>query len=340
MFFYSSHELHNHHLDFKLKMFSKMFRHLGKRQLGHFMPIFTDRTKDQIAWILVFFCPAFFSSNMIIARGMAGYFPPLSMAFIRWFFVGVVIISCLALLRRFRWTVMSKEIPQILFLASLGMGICGGPVYIAAEITTATNIGLIYSAAPLLIALISYFAFKALLNKYQSLGLFMGLFGVLVIVFKADLGNVYSLVFNTGDLIIVATTISFAIYSIGLKYLKSELTQIERFGAMALGGALWHFPFLVWEVVTYEPWPMITWAIIGAFSILVFIASIGAYLSYGMIVTRLGTTVAGSTLYLAPIYAAVLAVIILDEQIMFYHLIGGGFILPGLWLISRQDKSL
>ena len=48
MFFYSSHDLHNHHLDFKLKMLSWMFSYLGKRQLGHFMPIFTDRTKIRL----------------------------------------------------------------------------------------------------------------------------------------------------------------------------------------------------------------------------------------------------------------------------------------------------
>ena len=78
---------------------------------------------------------------------------------------------------------------------------------------------------------------------------------------------------------------------------------------------------------------------IGAFFVLVFVASIGAYLSYGYIVTRLGATAAGATLYLAPIYAAILAVIILDEQIMLHHLMGAMLILPGLWLISKKNSK-
>ena len=301
------------------------------------MLVFSERVKDQLAWGLILICPALFSSNMIIARSMVGVFPPISIAFVRWLFVGLLIISVLAIFRRCHWLVLKSEAPQILFLASLGMGICGGPIYIAAELTTATNIGLIYSAAPLLIALIAFFVFKETLNKTQTIGLFMGLFGVSAILLKADIGRLASLSFNNGDLLVVLATISFAIYSLGLKFLKSNLNQIERFGAMALGGALWHSPFVFLEVLEKGPWPEITLHIIVAFVIVVFFASIGAYLSYGFIVSRLGATVAGSTLYLSPIYAAILAVLILDEQIMFYHIIGGAMILPGVWLVSKKS---
>lgn len=297
---------------------------------------FSERVKDQIAWVLIVICPALFSSNMIIARSMVGVFPPIALAFVRWFLVGLLIITVLALIRRLHWRVIKSEAKHLLFLGSLGMGICAAPVYIAAEVTTATNIGLIYSAGPLLIALIAFAAFKETLNKSQTFGLFMGLLGVVVILLKADISRLASLSFNAGDLIIVVTTISFAVYSLGLKFLKTNLTQIERFGAMALGGALWHSPFVMWEISELGPWPDMTYPILGAFIVVVFFASIGAYLSYGFIVSRLGATVAGSTLYLSPIYAAVLAVVILDEQIMAYHIIGGAMIIPGVWLISKK----
>lgn len=298
----------------------------------------SDRAKDQIAWVLVLICPAFFSSNMLIARGMSGVFPPLSMAFARWLFVGLLIVGALTLVRHFNWQQARAEAKHILFLASLGMGLCGGPVYLAGELTTATNIGLIYSAAPLLIALIAFVIFKERLTKWQSLGLGMGLVGVLIILIRADVGRLASLSFNGGDLWIVLATTSFSIYSLGLKYLKTSLSQLQRFGAMALGGALWHAPFVVWEIADRGPWPNITLEILGALLVLVFLASIGAYLTYGYIVNRLGATIAGATLYLSPVYAAILAVILLNEQIMAYHVMGGALILPGLWLVSRRRK--
>ena len=302
------------------------------------MPIFSDVIKDKIAWAFVVICPAFFASNMLIARGMNGVFPPLSMAFSRWFFVGLLILATLAMLGRLPVAKLRSEVKQIMLLGSLGMGLCGGPVYLAGELTTATNIGLIYSAAPLLIALMAFLRFGERLSAWQMLGMVLGLAGVTVIMVQADISRLATLRFNKGDLWIVLATASFAIYSLGLKYIPTSLSQIERFGAMALGGALWHLPFVFGEIALRGPWPELTSVIWGALFVLVFMASLGAYLTYGFIVSRLGATIAGTTLYLSPVYAAGLAMILLDERLYAYHLIGGAMILPGLWLVSQRAK--
>lgn len=302
------------------------------------MAIFSDIIKDKIAWAFVVICPAFFASNMLIARGMNGVFPPLSMAFSRWFFVGLLILATLAMLGRLPVAKLRSEFKQIMLLASLGMGLCGGPVYLAGELTTATNIGLIYSAAPLLIALMAFLRFGERLSAWQMLGMVLGLAGVTVIMVEADISRLATLRFNKGDLWIVLATASFAIYSLGLKYIPTSLSQIERFGAMALGGALWHLPFVLGEIALRGPWPELTSVIWGALFVLVFMASLGAYLTYGFIVSRLGATIAGTTLYLSPVYAAGLAMILLDERLYAYHLIGGAMILPGLWLVSQRAK--
>ena len=302
------------------------------------MPLFKYATKIKLAWVLVFICPAFFSSNMIVARGISGHFPPISLAFLRWLLVGIVIMVALKALRQLNLQLIRQEIRSILFLASLGMGLCGGPVYLAGELTTATNIGLIYSSAPLLMAVMAFFVFKESLNLNQSLGLFLGLIGVLIILIKADFNLLMQLQFNLGDLWIVLGTVSFSIYSLGIKHLKSQLSQVQRFGAMALGGALWHLPFILMEINTRGPWPDLTPTIATALVVVVFFASIGAYLSYGFIVVHLGTAIAGTTLYLSPIYATVLAAVLLQEAIMPYHLIGGALILPSLWLVSSARQ--
>ena len=294
--------------------------------------------KDKIAWALVLICPACFASNMLIARGMSGVFPPLSMAFGRWFFVGLVVLVCLCVMRRFSVALIRAEWKSLLFLAGLGMGLCGGPVYLAGELTTAVNIGLIYSAAPLVIAVIGFVYFGERLQSQQIFGLLIGLVGVVIIITKADVMRLAELQFNGGDLWIVLATISFAIYSVGLRHIPSKLSQFQRFGVMALGGALWHFPFMIAEIAIDGPLPEITTTIIAAFVILVFIASLASYLSYGFIVSRHGAVIAGTTLYLAPIYAAILAVMLLNERIELFHLIGGALILPGLWLVSKKQS--
>ena len=300
------------------------------------MSFMTASAKIKLAWILVFICPGFFSSNMIVARGIAGVFPPISLAYLRWLLVGLVIMLALGALRKVNLAVIRQEYRSILLLGSLGMGLCGGPVYLAGELTTATNIGLIYSSAPLLMAIMAFAVFKESLRPLQITGLILGLIGVLIILAKADLSLLFSLQFNHGDLWIVLATLSFSIYSLGIKHIKTNLSQVERFGAMALGGALWHFPFVVMEIYARGPWPDFTPTIITAITVTVFFSSIGAYLSYGFIVVYLGVTIASATLYLSPIYAAILAALLLNEQIMPYHFIGGALILPGLWLASSS----
>lgn len=302
------------------------------------MPLLSETMRDKIAWAFVFICPAFFASNMLIARGMNGVFPPIAMAFARWFFVGLLIFIALFFMRKLPWAQLRTEWKRVLFLASLGMGLCGGPVYLGGELTTAMNIGLIYSAAPLLIALMAFVGFGERLSKWQMLGMVFGLIGVAVILTRADASRLASLSFNKGDLWIVLATTSFAIYSLGLKYSPTSLTQIQRFGAMALGGALWHLPFVFREIAERGPWPELTLYIWGALFLLVFSASLGAYLTYGFIVSRLGATIAGATLFLAPVYAAGLAILLLGEQLELFHLIGGALILPSLWLVSQRQK--
>ena len=293
--------------------------------------------KDRIAWIFVLICPAFFASNMVMARAMVGVFPPIAMAFMRWFLVALVVFAVLMAYRKIPFAILRAEAKSILWLASLGMGLCGGPVYMAGELTTATNIGLIYSAAPLCIALLAFIRFDEPLRMVQVAGLAMGLFGVLAIIARGDLGFLTALRFNGGDLLILMAMVSFSIYSLGLKYSASSLTQFQRFGAMAFGGALWHLPFVIWEIADRGPWPEWNITIVMALMVLVFSASLGAYLSYGFIVTRLGATIAGSTLYLSPIYSAAMAVLFLGEVIELYHIIAACFILPGLWLVSRKE---
>lgn len=293
--------------------------------------------KDRLAWIFVLICPAFFASNMVMARAMVGVFPPIGMAFMRWLLVGLVVFAVLFSYRKIPFSVLRAEAKSILWLASLGMGLCGGPVYMAGELTTATNIGLIYSAAPLCIALLAFIRFAEPLRMVQVIGLAMGLFGVLAIIARGDIGFLTTLRFNGGDLLILMAMVSFSIYSLGLKYSASSLTQFQRFGAMALGGALWHVPFVVWEIAERGPWPEWNLTIILALMVLVFSASLGAYLSYGFIVARLGATIAGATLYLSPIYAAAMAVLFLGEVIESYHIIAACLILPGLWFVSRKD---
>ncbi len=300
------------------------------------MRFLSEAGKDRLAIALIFVSPACFSSNMLLARAMAGIFPPVSMAVARWLLVALFLAAVLWPLLRRHYQQILAEAKSLIFLGGLGMGLCGAPIYLAGTLTTATNIGLIYAVCPLVILTISITMFGTPVRLLPVTGVLAGLAGVILILIRGDLTVLTSLSFNSGDLLVVVGTLAFAVYSLGLKYLKTNLPPLVRFGAMAFCGALWHLPFLIWEAVVQGQTVSPTGQIILVVIVLVFVSSLGAYLSYGFIVDRLGATQAGAVLYISPLYSAFFAVLLLDEVLSAYHLVGMALILPGLWLANRS----
>lgn len=288
-----------------------------------------------LAYGLMVISPAMFCSNMIMARAMVGILPPITMAFLRWGLVALFIGILLWPRLKAHFGTIASEWRSLLFLGGLGMGLCGAPVYIAGAYTSATNIGLIYSTSPLLILLISVIALQQTLRVSQLIGLLMGLCGVVLVLVRGNLDALLQLELNRGDLWICLSTVAFSVYSLGLRYLPTKLPALLRLGAMAGAGALWHLPFVILELNWWGAVLQPSWAAAEGVVILVFIASLGAYATYGKIVDLVGAPRASLVLYIVPLYAAGLALILLGEAVHSYHIMGIALILPGLWLANQ-----
>jgi drug/metabolite transporter (DMT)-like permease len=106
----------------------------------------------QLAYALLFITPALWSVNYLVARWAPGVIAPHALALGRWIVAAMVLGAfCAAELRDKRGAIRA-EWKQLLVLGTLGMWICGAFVYIGGQSTAALNIGLIYSACPIGIA--------------------------------------------------------------------------------------------------------------------------------------------------------------------------------------------
>lgn len=289
---------------------------------------------QRTALILLFIVPAFFSTNMLMAKATADFIPPVALAFGRWLLAFVILLPLAGPGLWANRRILLKESFDLLILGALGMGVCGAFVYIAADTTTATNIGLIYAASPVMILVLAHFFLKERMNRQQLLGVLIALSGVLVIITKADFHVLLALDFVAGDVWIVAAALGWAAYSILLKSRPSQLDQLTRFAAISLGGVIVLAPFHIWEVMEghVARYDLVT---LGSFAILAIIPSLGAYQAYGLIQRALGAGKTGLLLYLSPVYTAGLAALFLGEEIALYHIIGAVLVLPGL-LISTK----
>jgi drug/metabolite transporter (DMT)-like permease len=97
---------------------------------------------------------------MTIARAGGWDFPPAAMGLTRWGLVALFLAIILFPHVRHQVADIRTEWRLPALLGGLGMGLCGAPIYLAGTVTTATNIGLIYSVCPLIILMLSGYVFS------------------------------------------------------------------------------------------------------------------------------------------------------------------------------------
>jgi len=298
------------------------------------MPFFTDR---RWAVALIFITPALWSANYLVGRMAPGVIAPHMLALLRWSLAGLVLLA-------FAWpelltkrSSLLKNAWHYLVFGALGMWICGAWVYIGARSTSATNIALIYALSPVFIALVSSFWLRERLGFVQWLGIALAFVGLVHVVIKGQWSALGQVQLVAGDLWILGATVSWTLYSIFLKRWPTDFSPISRLVLIIVGGVLVLLPLTALEAMSGLPmtqtlWGLKTLALVVAAGL---IPGAGAYLAYATLQKALGAARASLTLYLGPLYAAVIAFVALGEQILSYHALGAAVILPGIYLASR-----
>lgn len=289
---------------------------------------------------LLFITPLLWSVNYLVGRLAPGTIAPHMLALLRWTIAALILLP-------FAWSELSAKRASLfnnawhyLVFGALGMWICGAWVYIGARTTGATNIALIYALSPVFIALVSSLWLRERLGWLQWLGIALAFAGLVHVVIKGQWGALAQVKLVVGDLWILGATISWTLYSIFLKRWSTNFSPIARLVLIISGGVLVLIPLTALEALSGLPmtqtfWGWKTVALVVSAGI---IPGAGAYLAYSTLQKTLGAARASLTLYLGPLYAALVAYFVLGEPIQGYHALGAAVILPGIYLASRTDS--
>lgn len=278
--------------------------------------------------------PAMFATNLLVARGLEGAVPPVALAFGRWTltFLMLAPIGWLPLWRQRRQAL--AEWPVLLLLGLLGMGLCGAPIYAAGITTTATNMGLIYSASPILIVALGRLFWGDPAGPRQAAGIALCLAGVVLVIAKGDPAVLLGLQVTAGDLWVALATVSWAVYSLLIRHRPGRLDLRARFAAITLAGVLVNLPAVIAESAV-AGLPALDLRVVGIVVLLALVPGLGAFLAYNRLVALIGPASTGLIMYLVPLYNAGLAFLLLGERPQLYHLAGAALILPGIWAATR-----
>jgi drug/metabolite transporter (DMT)-like permease len=278
--------------------------------------------------------PLLFSLNLIFGRLTGAEVAPFTLAFIRWATVAAILAPFVLGAGRPSARIIRARLPIILVLGFLGMWACGGPVYLAMQLTSATNGALIFAVTPVVIILIEAVFRGRIIGWREGLGSALALTGAVVIVLRGDLAALIDMTFNAGDLILVGTMLAWALYSIICRTpLLAGLPNIGLLFGAAASGAVLLAPFALAEFLSGAPMPVTASAFAGIAGIILF-PSLLAYSAHQFGMRVLGPSFASIFMYLLPPYGVGLALLILGEPFGAYQAVGIALVMAGVILAT------
>jgi drug/metabolite transporter (DMT)-like permease len=292
------------------------------------------------AYALLVFTTWCWGLNTIFSRLAVGEISPMQLVMFRW--LGVIIIVSGFALRFLKrdWPVLRQHLLFFGIIGSLGFTVFNYLHYLAGHHTGALNIGILQGSIPVFVLLCTLLVFRKGVTPLQAAGIVITLIGVVIVASGGSWQELQSLSINRGDVYVLIACFLYAAYSVALSRCP-KVSAISLFTVMSIAAWLLSLPLLGLEVL-HQGWQAPTsrgWLIALSVTVL---PSLVAQLFFMRSVAMIGPNRAGIFINLVPVFAAIMAVIFLEESFETHHSISLVLVLGGIALseLGRQRQPL
>jgi drug/metabolite transporter (DMT)-like permease len=293
----------------------------------------------QAAWAALLLSVAVlcWAGNFVIGRAVYADIPPVSLAFWRW---GVAVLVLLPMAGPVAWRhrrVIWREWRLLGMLAVLGAVLFHICVYSGLRTTTATNGAILQAVVPVVMPLFSWLVLRAPLFRLQAAGILVSFVGVAAIVLRGAPAAITEIAFTPGDLWLLAAVPIWALYSVLLRRLPTDLPGLAMLMAIAAIGLVMLAPLYLVEVAHVGGFAVTVDSVLAVLYVGVF-ASVVAYVCWNRGVHVIGPNSAGLFLHLMPVFTTILAVMLLGERLYAYHAAGIALVAAGIVLSTSGGR--
>ncbi|MEU8498399.1 DMT family transporter [Streptomyces lavendulae] len=278
--------------------------------------------------LLALLATVVWSGSFVATRGMAGSVPPVQAVFWRWIIAALAVAPFAARQAWQQRALIRRHLGYISLATLFGVTLYNTLVHQAGLTTSASNMGMIMAASPVIMALYARLGGERLGIRRTS-GMLLAAFGVLFLVGDGSLG----FDFTAGDLWMFGAALSFATYSALLKRKPAEIGGLAFLFTTFVLGALMLAPAYAvslhlqggFEATAGTVGPLLY---VGVFS------SAVAFFAWNKAISLIGAARAGVVYYLQPVCVAGLGLLLLGERTGPAELLSMALILGGVGLAS------
>jgi len=273
-------------------------------------------------------------SVFVITKAAMREIPPLTLAALRFLIASAVLIPMAARRGGF------QQLPRPLPFASLAlMGFTGIAIYYpgfnyALVYASASQGALVFALLPAAVAVAAVLALGERMSRRRVMGIALSVCGVAVLVATGE-REVASPRPLVGAVCMLGAVIAWTVYTVIAKRL-AHADQVVVIACVSVLGLLMLLPFTAWELLHVpRPNPSLSaWA--GALFLGV-VASAVSYTIYSYVLRELEASLVGVFINLDPIIGVALAVLVLDEALHPWQVVGAVVALVGMWIASTGE---
>lgn len=230
-----------------------------------------------------------------------------------------------------------KDWPAFFWCALAGVAINQMLFIKGLTLTSTIHAALLTLATPLLVTIFALWILKEKFSFFKALGLSLGIGGSILLVLQKETGLQAS-DYLTGDILILINAIAYAIYFILVKPLMQKYSPLHVIRWVFTLGFFMILPF-GWQQTIQINWACFQWQQYAALFGIVVTGTFLAYYFNVYGIQHIGAGPTGTYIYTQPVFAVLIATIILGETLSWQKIAAACLIFTGVYLVSFRKTT-
>jgi len=288
-----------------------------------------------VVYLKLLLTALFWGGTFVAGRAIAKDVGPLSIAFLRFALASTLLLILTWRAEKTLPLPSREQILPLVLLGLIGVFAYNALFFNALRLIHAGRAAVIIALNPVFIGLLAAYLFKDKLSPIKLIGILLSVTGAVIVISRGEFSQILGGGIGWGEILTLGCMASWVAYSlIGKAILKGMSPLVSVSYSSAIGTVALFVPAcaegMIGQVTGYS---LLDWLGIGYLGIF---GTVLGFVWYYEGIKKIGPTRAGQFINFVPVSAIILAFFILGEPITWSLLVGGLFVLTGVYLTNTK----